>query len=157
MLAVLLSPQLLQAYLICQQQWVRMHMKEELERQALTTIYVPKEELTWIRKEKEISWQGRYFDIKHSEALDNGLMKLKGLYDEQETAIKQKAAAAGKTEQQNAGKNLLHWLAITGMVCPPVSTCVSSMLPALPADYAVAGPAALLFRCKDVVTPPPLG
>ncbi len=75
--------------LVCMQlfQFVIKHeMKEKLENQMLQTISLKKSDVIWVKKNAEISLNGRMFDIK-SITEKNDLIIFKGLFDDEETAI----------------------------------------------------------------------
>lgn len=88
MLMVSMLPVLLVLFFMYKREVIRHRMKEELEKQSLHTVTIKKSDVIWIKPEKEILVHGRMFDIKTSET-KNGHTTFKGLFDEEETALKQ--------------------------------------------------------------------
>ena len=71
-------------------QWmIRHEMEEKLEQQHLQTLRIPVAEVNWYKKNKEIIVEGKLFDVK-SATPDNGVIIFTGLYDDEETEIKNK-------------------------------------------------------------------
>ncbi len=87
MLAISMLPVLLVLLFIYKRDSIRHHMKEELEKQSLQVVIVKKKDIVWVKPGKEIFLNGKMFDIKTSET-KNGYTTFKGLYDEEETALK---------------------------------------------------------------------
>ncbi len=65
---------------------IRYEMKEKLEKEFLHTITVPKDEVTWVKYNKEIIVGDKLFDVK-SFSEKNGLYFFIGLFDAEETAL----------------------------------------------------------------------
>lgn len=63
-------------------------MKEELEKQSLHVVTLKNNDIIWLKAGKEIFLKGKMFDIKTAETR-NGYTTFKGLYDEEETTLKQ--------------------------------------------------------------------
>ena len=82
------------------QKAIQHKMKERLETQLLRTITVAKNDVHWVKDEKEIWVNGRMFDIKSSH-LQNGVYVFSGLYDEEETALLEQL----QKDQQNNNSN----------------------------------------------------
>lgn len=61
-------------------------MKEKLEEEMLHTIVVPAKQLIWVKYKKEIRVDGKMFDVKSIQIV-NGNYIVKGLYDDEETAL----------------------------------------------------------------------
>lgn len=58
-----------------------------MEKSLLHTIILDEDKVVWMKPGKEIVVDGRMFDIKKSEKID-GKIVFQGLYDEEETALK---------------------------------------------------------------------
>lgn len=65
---------------------IRYEMKEKLEKELLHTITVPREEVSWVKYNKEIIVGDKLFDVKSSSEKD-GLCFFIGLFDAEETAL----------------------------------------------------------------------
>lgn len=79
-------PLLFTLFFLVKQQFIRYTMKEKLEKEFLHTITVPKEEVTWVNYNKEITVGDKLFDVKSFSEKD-GLCVFIGLYDAEETAL----------------------------------------------------------------------
>jgi len=79
-------PLLFTLFFLVKQQMIRYEMKEKLEKELLHTITVPREEVTWVKYNKEIIVGDKLFDVKSSSEKD-GLCFFIGLFDAEETAL----------------------------------------------------------------------
>ena len=79
-------PLLFTLFFLVKQQMIRYEMKEKLEKEFLHTITVPREEVTWVKYNKEIIVGNKLFDVK-SFSEKNGLYFFTGLFDAEETAL----------------------------------------------------------------------
>ena len=61
-------------------------MKQRMQERMLQTITLADGEIIWVKKGKEITLQGKMFDIKSIEH-KNGITTFHGLYDEDETLL----------------------------------------------------------------------
>lgn len=66
--------------------YIRKKMKAKLEKEILVSIQINSRELQWIKKDKEILFEGRLFDIK-SIQLKGDSYFITGLFDDDETAL----------------------------------------------------------------------
>lgn len=95
-----------------QQQAVRYEMKEKLEEQVLQTITVSEKNVQWVKKNKEILFNGKMFDVK-SFSIENGLFKFTGLYDDEETALNEQMENNFNKNNKSSSlliSNLFQWL-----------------------------------------------
>jgi hypothetical protein len=72
-------------------------MIEKLETSNLQKISIPRNSVTWFKKNKEIVLGNRLFDVKSSEVNRDSII-FTGLFDDQETRIKNSVAQL--TDQQ---------------------------------------------------------
>src|SRR6188768_3215894 len=79
-------PLLFTLFFLVKQQMIRYEMKEKLEKERLHTITVPREEVIWVKYNKEIIVGDKLFDVKSSSEKD-GLCFFIGLFDAEETAL----------------------------------------------------------------------
>src|SRR6188474_189825 len=56
-------PLLFTLFFLVKQQMIRYEMKEKLEKEFLHTITVPREEVTWVKYNKEIIVGDKLFDV----------------------------------------------------------------------------------------------
>lgn len=99
-----------------QQQTIRHRMKEKLEAAIPKhTIQIPEDQITWVKKEKEIWVNGRMFDIKKMETT-NGITTFTGLYDDEETDLRKKFNTGWNKQCDDDNKSLAqmfaYWQAI---------------------------------------------
>ena len=73
---------------IVRKQQVLHRMKERMEKSLLHTIILEQDKVVWMKPGKEILVDGKMFDIKKTEET-NGKIVFHGLYDEDETALKE--------------------------------------------------------------------
>ena len=73
-------------FFLVKQQMIRYEMKEKLEKEFLHTITVSKEEVTWVKFNKEVIVGDKMFDVKSFSEKD-GLYFFIGLFDAEETAL----------------------------------------------------------------------
>ena len=79
-------PLLFTLFFLVKQQMIRYEMKEKLEKEFLHTITVPREEVTWVKYNKEIIVGDKLFDVSSFSEKD-GLYFFTGLFDAEETAL----------------------------------------------------------------------
>ena len=83
-------------------QWkVQLEMEEKLEMEHLQTIYIPIKDIKWNRENKEIIVGERLFDVK-SVIYKDSVAIFSGLYDYQETHIKEQLAIIEEQEEENS-------------------------------------------------------
>ena len=122
---------------------------ERLEEQLLKTISISKDQFRWEKKGKEISIDGRMFDVK-SFVLKEDEIIVSGIYDDQETAIHSMLA-------QQFGENhlLIRLLALTQFfffVTTVFLHCIF-LIPPAPHFYFYANRYKNI--CRAIFTPPP--
>ncbi len=89
------------------QLYLKHSAKERLEEQLLETIILRKDQFRWEKKGKEISIDGKMFDVK-SFILKGDKIIVTGIYDDQETAINSMLA-----QQFDKNHLLIRLLALT--------------------------------------------
>jgi hypothetical protein len=100
-------------FFLIKQQLIRHEMKERLENEMLHTIAVPKEEVQWVKYNKEIRVGDKIFDIKCSSE-KNGLVFFVGLFDAEETALND--LMEKDTDEKNEN-DLVHLLPLLQSPC----------------------------------------
>lgn len=75
-------------------------MEERLEQAHLETLTLHPHQLVWHKKGKEILIQNRLFDIKSMEVAGDRVT-VTGIYDDAETAIKEKIASLESRQQRD--------------------------------------------------------
>lgn len=78
-------------------------MKELLEKEIQHDIVMAEEALYWIKPGKEILAGDKMFDVKRISRLGNGLVKVTGLFDEEETSLVKQFTE--KQQQNNSKEN----------------------------------------------------
>ena len=123
LLLLLLSAPL--AWVVCLQAgraWIRHHLEERLEQEARITIRISVRELTWEKEPKELNLKGRLFDVA-SLSVSGDTATVTGIWDEQESAIRNGLKEQGGTDKATAQKirlllQLPGWAQAPGSVFP---------------------------------------
>ena len=76
-------------------------MMEKLESASLHTITLDLAEVNWIKANKEVMIEGKLFDVKNSEIIDNKI-KLTGLFDYEETKLEKDFTDTFHTNQNRS-------------------------------------------------------
>ena len=84
-----------------QQHTIRHKMNARLEANVLHTICIPEHDVHWMKNGKEISVNGKMFDIK-SFHINEGVYVFKGLYDDEETALREQLQKEQETNSTNS-------------------------------------------------------
>lgn len=100
LLLIFLTPVLLWSYLKTEQFRIRHAMEEKLEHQHLDTLRIAAKDLVWYKKGKEVMIGQRLFDVKQL-TREGETVVLTGLYDEDETLVKQQLSQLMKQQQQD--------------------------------------------------------
>lgn len=132
----------------------RLHYTYEnrLRHQQLHTICLHEDDIVWAKPGKEIWYQGRMFDIKETRR-ENGLVMMKGFYDDEEKAMKQMMAREAKDDKQ-AVQNIAQ-LFITGLYVPPVQNSLVCAVAAMPVHPVNTGYIASLYKSFHTQLPAP--
>jgi hypothetical protein len=135
------------------QQSIRHRMKEQMEKQSITTITIAENEIRWVKEGKEVWIHGKLFDIKSIEHKD-GMAILHGLYDDDETTL---FTAFNKTWEKNCSDQ--------NQLLSHLFECLQDTyfsqhtgIPALPHKQhhiAELSSPKLLSQFKIILTPPP--
>ncbi len=65
---------------------IQHDMKEKMEKEIVITIEIPENDFRWHKKNREIIFQGKMFDVKSLVKVDN-IYHVSGLFDEQESIL----------------------------------------------------------------------
>ena len=144
---------MLAAFFLYRQQQIRHEMKEKLEQVYLHTVIIPAKDLIWVKYKKEIRVGDRLFDVK-SMTLINDQYHCKGLYDDDETALKKFFASTQHqpTDKNKSGVSVLFKLLQSfypvenreQLFTPALKqTCSPALVPKLPSPFTT------------ILTPPP--
>ena len=95
LLLILLCPLIMFVGIQLRQVCIREAMMERLERESQHTVKL--EKLIWYKKDKELLIEGRLFDVKSIHKCEDGKSCVKGLYDEEETKLKEQIRHAGSS------------------------------------------------------------
>jgi hypothetical protein len=87
MLALVVAPFLFFVCFLVQQKVHQNHMLEKLEHASLHSISINKEDIVWVKKNKEVLIDGELFDVK-SYSFVNDKIILTGLFDKEEDTLK---------------------------------------------------------------------
>jgi hypothetical protein len=131
---------------------IRHKMKERLETQLLRHITVAAKDIHWITDGKEISVNGRMFDISTSH-FENGVYFFSGLFDEEETTLQKQIQK--EQQDQTAGSKQLFQLfqLLHALYSSPQEELLAAENISGVHGIPDASPLALQF--KSIPTPPP--
>jgi hypothetical protein len=86
MLLLVVAPLIFFMGFLVKREIIYHEMMEKLESASLHTITVRVADVNWKKKNKEVVIDGKLFDIKYTEIIDNEI-KLTGLFDEEENKL----------------------------------------------------------------------
>jgi len=86
MLFLVVAPLLVFIGFLVKREIIYHEMMEKLESASLHTITVRVADVNWKKKNKEVVIDGKLFDVKYAEIIDNKI-KLTGLFDEEENKL----------------------------------------------------------------------
>lgn len=89
---LIVAPFLLFICFFVQQKVVQQCMLEKLEEASLQTISINKEDIIWVKENKEALIEGKLFDVKFYSIKNNEVI-LTGLFDKDEDALKNNYAS----------------------------------------------------------------
>lgn len=93
---------------LVKQQIIRHQMLEKMEVTILQTIRVSASEIRWIKKDKEILYNGKMFDVK-TLRLENEQYIIHGLYDDDETSLNRLLDNELSHRNSNGNRLLTHF------------------------------------------------
>jgi hypothetical protein len=86
MLLLVVAPLLFFIGFLVKREIIYHEMMEKLESASLHTITIRLADVNWTKKNKEVMIEGKLFDVKCAEIIDNKI-KLTGLFDEEENKL----------------------------------------------------------------------
>lgn len=99
------SPSIIFTVLQVQRLVVKHEMAERLEAQNLQTIKLPSDKVRWYEENKEIIIDGKLFDVKSFTQQPDDMFLFTGLFDEEETDIKNEVEKLLQKNDNTSGKN----------------------------------------------------
>lgn len=149
------APLFLSLAFLGRQAMIRHDMEERLEKEALTTIFVPRGRLYWVKKDKEIQVGKDLFDVKKIVPVAKGYL-VTGLYDYDEKHIHRQLSNAiegqAEEEQQDAFGT---WLFKQQYTCPDQETAMPVESTAILKLYNMYPTGYFQKNEQKVPTPPP--
>jgi hypothetical protein len=134
-----------------QAQSLHRHMREELKKGDLVTVYIPKNEIHWFKRGKELILpNGRAFDVQ-SYTVSGDFYSVTGLYDDKEIELARKQQQG----EDNTGSNKITAsipVYVDFFFEPGEPVFIS---PALASLIFNAFSSPLSLQPKAVITPPP--
>lgn len=82
---------------------IRFEMMEKLERENLVIISIPVQQFRWYEQDKEILLGNRMFDVRELQRVGDHYL-VKGLYDDEETALEQQVLRMQEQEDNSSGQ-----------------------------------------------------
>lgn len=138
------------AFFLIQLKLIQHKAKEKLEKNMLHTIVLDKNEFNWYKKNKEISIDGKLFDVK-SFSQTNGKYIFKGIYDHEETALNKKLHNSTNERKNQFLTGVFQLLFSSHSSSFPELTSINNIsvnnFPLILTD--ISSPV------KDILTPPP--
>ncbi|MBC7848594.1 MAG: hypothetical protein H7Y31_02605 [Chitinophagaceae bacterium] len=104
LLVILGIPGLLFMFFQVRQWQIREEMEEKLEKMHVVSLKVSTKNVVWYKRGKEIIVDGRLFDVKTMETM-NDVVSFTGIFDDKETLVKaqmEKLKSPGSGKNQNA-------------------------------------------------------
>lgn len=135
-----------------QQQSIRLKMEERLETSVLHTICIPENQVQWMKKGKEIKVDGKMFDIK-SFHIQDGVYVFTGLYDDEETALRDKLEYEQEKNSQNSKQLSQLFQLLQSFYNDPQHDIFFP--DAKSGSDIIKNNSALLTRFISIITPPP--
>lgn len=89
-------------FMQAQKNYLRNNSEQRFEHQLADTIRVPVHSLVWVKKDKEILYEGRMFDVKHYSCQDE-IAVLIGYFDSDEDELDRKIS---KIQNEEATEEL---------------------------------------------------
>lgn len=137
-ISIFCLPSLFMVYLQLAQWQQQQFMEEEMEGTTLLTISIPKADLHWYKTDKEAIVDGKLFDVKDSYQ-DGDLVFLTGLFDADETDLKNKIQYLSKAEEEEKENSALAQQYFNIQLfplpqyinCPPPYVWINSLFPCI--------------------------
>lgn len=149
-------PVLVFSFLHIKQIYTQHLMEERLEKNALQTITLQKNDFTWVKANKEIKINGCLFDVKSFTKTEEAITFI-GLYDSDEDAIKNAITLLHHKDEnkKTSNKFSILKLAFTPFLKTDFSYSIDFFINTNKINYVVYN-ASLVKQWLLVNTPPPL-
>jgi hypothetical protein len=146
-------PLLFIIYFFAQQQVLRHRMHEKLEQINLQSVTLNSNDVVWLEAGKECLINGALFDVKSMEEI-NGTTVLKGLFDEDETILKEKFNNSWGGNMNNQHSLLVKLFQCLNSLYCNGSTIENSKASVITHDVTSAS-LLLPYWSGNILTPPP--
>ena len=144
-------PLLFLLFMKIQQNQAQKAMKEKMEGQVLLNVVIPQKDIVWVKKNKEILFQGRMFDIK-TISLKDDRYHLTGLFDDKETELARQWQQEQSRQNEKGNVLVVAFIQLFYFSSGSSQDIVQySTVSSLPADTTWP----LSDRADLVLTPPP--
>ena len=124
MLLLVAAPMLFFTCFLVRQKLIEHEMEERLEDAAVQTIVVNREDVVWLKKNKEVTVDGKLFDVR-SYTITGNKISLSGLFDNEEEELH--AQLDNFLHQKNDNSSPLAHLFIKLIFPPLYNTSPSSL------------------------------
>ena len=101
MLLLVVAPLIFFIGFLVKREIVYHEMMEKLESASLHTSTIQLADINWTKKNKEVMIDGKLFDVKYAEIIDNKI-RLTGLFDDEETKLEKDFANTFHSNQNRA-------------------------------------------------------
>ena len=106
LLSLSMMPALFGAFILLQEIFIRHAMLERMEYASLKSIRLQADKIKWHRQDSEIILDGRLFDVK-TITRNGNVICLSGLFDDEETSLRDKVMHLYEEENQGKSKILV--------------------------------------------------
>lgn len=154
LLLIAMTPLVYLTILPIKQQWIRNKMEEELQEKAGHTVFIQENELHWIRPGKELLIEGKMFDVEKMVRLNNGLIKLTGLTDDEETTLL-RHLEKNQEEDNMAGKKAFSFFFSFQLAMPEQNNTDTDYQSGTRIQHTRFNDHIIPCTDADIITPPP--
>lgn len=140
--------------LLLKQKAIRKEAASRLEGSNQQVIYLAENDLHWVEKGKELIINGRLFDVKSITPGHNHLVKVTGLFDNDETSIVQQIRSGHEKNNSENGRQLMQFLQFQ-LAMPETGQCSGEISMRSHIHLLPLTAPGLPTSVIDILTPPP--
>jgi hypothetical protein len=129
-------------------------MKEDMEGKVLQTVNLPASGIKWLRSGKEIELNNRMFDIKEISFNTDGTATIRGLFDDEETALTDMLKKQQDQNNNEGSRQLAQFFQIL-LAAPETHTSVNLLPLFIKGNLYPYFEADPVSAYRTILTPPP--
>jgi len=103
---------------LLEQKWIQYQQEKKRESSSMQTLMIQQDDLHWVKPGKEISLQGKLFDVKSFRVMD-GAIAVTGFFDDKETELVSKMNRL--SDIQNGKQNAVSSVTVKFLLLPVFS------------------------------------